>query len=248
MRWLWRSLGALVAVSVILTVALLALIARPGIFFAHAVTHERLSFLSTTAQPEAATRAFLEDVSERLNASVLGPPEQEYTLYSTDMTWRTKLFFTYVQKAGGVVYVPIGPRHAFLTGSDIPNDRLLKAGATIVPPRTLSYYAVHELTHLRMAEMVPVLDYHRLPRWVREGIPDYVALGPVSTSEKDAILDWGGTHLSRMIAHGSYPMERVLVDFALNSLAIPVEALISNPMDRSEILAMLRTARQKGQL
>ncbi len=248
MKRLVRGIGWLILGVICMNVAFFAFLANPRFLFAHAVTNGPLTFYATTPLDRAATTAFLDDVSERMSASVLGPPEADYALYSTDETWRKRLFFTYLQRAGGVTYVPFGPRNAFLTGADIPRDRLLKKGADIVPPRTLSYYAVHELTHLRMAEMLPSLDYHRLPRWVREGVPDFVALGPVSQDARKDILEWAGTPLERMITYGSYPLERVLVDFALGHLALPIETLISQPMTEAEIMSLLETARQEGRL
>jgi hypothetical protein len=49
---------------------------------------------------------------------------------------------------------------------------------TVPPPRTLSYYLIHEITHLMVADRVGAVGIVRMPRWVNEGFADYVALGP----------------------------------------------------------------------
>ncbi len=57
-----------------------------------------------------------------------------------------------------------------------------------------------------------------------------------------------GADLQRMIANGSDPMKRVLVDFALGLLAMDVRMLISEPMSRGEFSKMLARARQEGRI
>lgn len=62
------------------------------------------------------------------------------------------------------------------------------------------------------------------------------------------MMTWDGTPLARMQAHGSYPIERALVSFAHLHLGLSPRDLISEPMDRDEILGLMKDAEIKGAL
>lgn len=219
-------------VALLLVGFLAGVIAFPRPLFAYSYHVAGLTLHSDRSLNAAGTRDFLRDVKARLDHSMLGPDAEALTLYSAG-GWRERLFFTHVQSAGGVVYVPLSRRHAFLSRIDTKGDRLIKNGTIIAPPRTASYYAVHELAHLRVAAMVGALRFHRMPVWVREGLADYVALGPMAPDTRKAIMAWNGPRLPLMQRYGAYPEFRAMVDFAINDLGWSKELLISTEMNET---------------
>ena len=211
---------------------LVGIVAFPQPLFAYSYHVPGLTLQSDRSMNAAGTQDFLADVKTRLDQSILGPDTAALALYSAG-GWRKRLFFTYVQSAGGVVYVPVSRNHAFLSPIDTKADRLIKDGTVIAPPRTASYYAVHELAHVRVAAMNGALRFHRMPAWVREGLADYVALGPMTPDTRKAIMEWDGPRLPLMQRYGAYPEFRAMVDFVINDLGWTTELLISTEMDQT---------------
>ena len=232
----WVAFGCL-----LITLIILGLFANPTILFAHKFEAGRITLYADRAQDKAATEALLANVSEAMDASPLGASEQPYTLYSSKSAWREAFFLGPAPKAGGVVYPPLSGRHAFLTGIDPASNRLLKGRAVIAPPRTLAFYMIHELTHVRMHEMAGTVGFYRMPHWVREGVPDYVALGPLNAQDIATIIDWDGPRFDLISRFGAYPKERAAASIAIHHLGFTAIELMSTRMEFSDILERLRT-------
>ena len=77
--------------------------------------------------------------------------------------------------AAGVNYYPL--HNVFIRHSDVDGDRVFGSAGPVPPPRTLAYYAAHEIGHSLIGERIGVLANHRLPRWIREGLADYIGFG-----------------------------------------------------------------------
>jgi hypothetical protein len=64
-------------------------------------------------------------------------------------------------------------RNVFVRQSAIDADRVLRAdGQPIPPPRTLGYFAAHEIGHSLIGERVGAVANWRLPKWIRGGLAD----------------------------------------------------------------------------
>jgi len=214
------AFAAFVAVNVLV----LLVIAFPGWAFAHEGGTDRLRIHATEPVPDAAAD-WANGVMAALDASDLPPGAGPFHIYVTGDTWRETVFFTNVQRAGGVVY-PFAKSHLFLSGADFEADRLIKGDTVIIPPRTLTYYAMHEITHLTHLARAGAIGYLRTPVWIREGVPDYIALGP---AQDEVVRDIAraGDLLELMKAHGAYPNHRLAVTRALETRSI--DDLLSNP-------------------
>ena len=230
-RMVLRALIALFAGLVGGASVVVTAYAFPDPLFPHAVERGSLSVRSNTPLEADAALALLERVDAQLSASPLGPPRDEITFFVSDGALREWVYFLTVPDAGGVVYAPIAPDNVFLTGADFDEDLLVKRGRTITPPRTLTYFATHEAAHAMTVDRIGVWRYQQLPRWVREGLADYVALGAPGADETRAIdvarRRMGRADLELMINYGSYPFERVRVTAALAKPGCTVDALLS---------------------
>lgn len=230
--------GAVLAIIALHAIFALIL-AFPGAAFRFSYAEAGIVLHADRSQNDYAARAFLRDVATALDQSPLGPPERDLHLYSSGGL-RAKLFFAPVSPAGGTVYVPLSARHAFLRRLDLKGNRLIKGDVIIDPPRTAQYYAVHELSHLRVAEIVGPIRFHTMPAWVREGLPDFIALGAPGAAEAAKILAWDGPPVPLMIDHGSYPLFRVLVDFAVNRLGWDMAQLLATDLDAGAMRDLMR--------
>jgi hypothetical protein len=164
------------------------------------------------------------EVTAAFVASPLGLPGRQVDIWLVDEGWPVRLFFAGSLRASGLTYpgdvdperVPAPCRHGGKTGC---------AGRLAVPPpRTLSYYLIHEITHLMVAERVGAWRIVRMPRWMNEGFADYVALGP-APPQMVALAEAGAPCPPRH--WGTYGRERVCVTLALARLSGDLDALFA---------------------
>lgn len=157
--------------------AITGLVAAPQPFFPHHLQQRGFELWSDMPFDPADGRRLLADVEDRLARSDLGPAAGARRIFVANTAWRERLFFLWAYGAAGVNVLP-ATRHAFLRRADIAADRLFgHSGKAADPPRTLAYYAAHELAHGLTWERTGLLAFFTMPRWLREGVADYVALG-----------------------------------------------------------------------
>lgn len=222
-RWLLRFsiLGFLATLGVY--AALFATLAHPGPFFGHARGGGLITFhAAAPLPPEAVTLA--EEVTMAFTASPLGRPAHPVDIWLVEEGWRTAIFFAGSRRASGLTYPVASTRNVFLRHADLPRNRLVRGGQAVPPPRTLSYYLVHEITHLMVAERVGRLAVVRMPRWINEGFADFVALGP---ARPELIARAAAGAPLPAAQFGTYAPERVCVTLALARLSGDLDALFA---------------------
>jgi hypothetical protein len=202
---------------------LFALLAWPDPLFRHERAGGLVTFHATSPLPPEAI-PLAREVTAALGASPLGLPSHPVDIWLVDEGWPVQVFFAGSRRASGLTYPVTSTRNVFLRHADIAQNRLIRGPLTVPPPRTLSYYLIHEITHLMVAERVGAWRIVRMPRWVNEGFADYVALGP-STPQMVA-LSRDGARLPVDI-WGTYGRERVCVTLALERLGGDLDALFA---------------------
>jgi hypothetical protein len=188
----------------------------------------------------AGAEAALASTRQRLAVSPLPLDGRRYHLYVANDAWRRRLFFVWAQDAGGVVHPALAPRSAFFSGADFKTDRLRSpSGRWVPPPRTFSYFAAHEIAHLLDAKPAPLRHFLR-PEWVREGLADYAALGPVDdvAALRRALGD-GPLTPSDWDAHGYYARYRLLVTHFLREAGWSYADLLASDLREAEALRRL---------
>jgi hypothetical protein len=217
LRWaFWLSvLGAVAVVTV--QIALMVVVARPAGFFTHADGNGAITFHAEGEIPPGA-HVLADEVMALLAAGPMGAPEMPVDIWLVEDGWPLRLFFAGSPTASGLTYPVASTRNVFLRHADLSVNRLVRDGFAIPPPRTLSYFLVHEITHLQVAQHVGRWRIVRMPRWVNEGFADYVALGPASPHMIAAVEV--GVDLARQ-QFGTYPRERACVTLALAQLPSP---------------------------
>ena len=225
-----RLVRVILAGILVATTAVVMAYAAPAAFFKYEVAIGGLTLRSDRPIDEAAAAQWLDKVSTSLSSSSISQPVQPVTFHVAHTKWREKLFFLIVPNAGGVVYPLISRNNAFLTSIDASADRLSKNGHILLPPRTATYFAVHEATHLAMAQKMGAIRIHLLPRWIREGVADFAALGPMKPHlAQHLLMTTRGEppSLQMMIDHGSYPILRAKVSLALAQAGCTTPDLLS---------------------
>jgi hypothetical protein len=226
-----RGFGILVLAAIGVAVAALALLRNPDLFFAYYTARGRLALFSD--QPFDAVRAqrLLADIEARLDRSSLND-RNVHRIFICNADWRQRLFFNRAYGAGGVNFYPL-TRNVFIRNADIDTGTVYgQSGRPAEYPRTLAYYAAHEIGHTLTAEYLGPshLWNWRLPVWVREGTADYIGLGgnvDLSAMEaryrthdpdfdpKSGRYDLYRMEVAKMIERKHATMERVLLSASL---------------------------------
>lgn len=221
--WLFRFglAGCLLTLS---SYAVLILaIMFPGPAFDVERSGGRVTFHANTPIPDHVTELG-EEITAAFDALVLPLPAQGVDVWLVDEGWRAHLFFAGSPRASGLTYPVASSRNVFLRHADLASNRLIRSGRPVPPPRTLTYFLVHEITHLAVAEYAGQVAITRIPRWVNEGLADFVALGPATPGmvRRAAV----GAPLPRDV-FGTYPSERICVTLALARLGGNLDALLA---------------------
>ena len=197
--------------------------------FDYETSYGNLSLYSD--QPFDKTKAIniLIDVDQRLKTSPIFDKNVVHRAFICNETWREELFLQGAGRIGGLNHFPTA-RHVFLTKARVEDDALLSPrGRPIAEPRSLSYYLAHEFTHTLIGDQVGVVEFNTMPRWLAEGYPDYVALGPNYSYQK--ALESYQNRDPRV--HGTlaedYLRYGVLVAYALERQRTEVTKLFENP-------------------
>jgi hypothetical protein len=136
------------------------------------------------------------------------------------------------QGAAGVNYYPL--RNVFVRHSDVDGDRLFGNAGAVPPPRTLSYYVAHEVGHSLIGERIGALANRRLPRWIREGLADYIGFGgEVDIDALTRALIAGEREMNPQ-ATGLYARYRLLVAYFLEREGWSVDRLLASNLAQEE--------------
>ncbi len=226
-----NALALLIGVSFALVMPVyILLMAAPTLAFSHSGGDERITFHSSTPIPQDTAQVAAAEAWAALQDTPFGAPDHGIDVFITNGGWRDWIYFRPAPSAGGLTYPLFSRRNVFLSGVDFEAGRLVKDDFVVPEPRDLTYYLVHEITHLRHAEVMGPIAMFYSPFWVREGVPDIAALG--LAPEEMVQRGLAGEDLPRL-EHGSYPHERVCVTLALRHPDMDLDRLLRlrMPMD-----------------
>ncbi len=240
-----RRTALIVTASVALLIAAGAsVLAFPEPFYDYGAHAGRLSLYSDRPFDNARAEKLLADVERRL---ALAPKEiadtqSRYRIFVSHAPWRRRLTFLWNDGAGGVNYYPLGGA-VFLRASNIDRDRLLRLnGEEVEPPRTLAYFAAHEIAHSLIGQHVGAIANWRLRLWIREGLCDYVGFGGDVDIDglarkfraRDPDLDPKQS--------GTYARYRLLVAFYLQREKWSVDRLLGSQLSQADAEKRLRAS------
>ena len=225
---------------------MLSLIAWPAPLFAHSIATGKIVVASDRPIPAAGGERLIRDCQRLLDRSPLKAESRQYRIYITNTDWRRRLFFLPSPNAGGLAYYYGLGGHAFLSGANFAANRHVKGSYVTTPPRTLAYFCAHEITHIVVGEHVGLVRYRRLPAWVGEGFPDYVAIENRQSFEQlRAALGDRPVDVPMMQAYGAYPRYRLLVTYFIEKKGWSVEKLLTTKLSAEEAAAIMRADEKK---
>jgi hypothetical protein len=237
-----RHVVTAVFLAVLAPVAtVVAALVHPQPAFAYHVQSGRLSLFSDRPFDIEKSKRLLAEVDRRLRLTSLDHGDGEHRIFVANSRWRACLAFLWNSGAAGVNYYPL-TRNVFIRESDIDNNRVLRTAGPVPPPRTLAYYAAHEIAHSLAGEAAGPFTYHSLPVWIREGVADYIGLAEkVDFEDLIARLRVGDPELDPKRS-GLYLRYRLLVAFFLEHEHWSLERLLASPMPQPEAEARMLAA------
>jgi hypothetical protein len=196
-------------------------------------------------QPFDAAKAndVLADAERRIARSPLPLGSGPHRVFIANAEWRRRLVFLWNQGAGGVNYYPL--RNMFIRHADVDGDRVFGNTGAVPPPRTLAYFAAYEVGHSLIGERIGALANHRLPRWIREGLADYIGFGAqvdIDALTRALIADEVRMNPQRT---GLYARYRLLVAYFLEREGWSVDRLLASNLAQEEAQQRLLAAARR---
>jgi len=229
---------ALAGATVLLTAILAAMLAYPQPLFAYHVEHGHLELWSDRPFNPDKGRAVLADIERRVAHSPFTLGDATHRIFIANDEWRQRLVFLWNYGAGGVNYYPL--HNVFIRAADVDANRLLRVRST-VPPRTLAYYGAHEVGHSLIGARIGAIANWRLPKWIREGMADYIGFGgevDIDELTRALLADESDLDPARS---GLYARYRLLVAYMLRREGWTADRLLASGLSQDEAEWRLRS-------
>jgi len=228
-----RTAQALAAALLFVSASAAAVLAYPQPLFAYHVEQGTLQLWSDRPFDPEQGRAVLTDIEQRIARSPFALGDDTHRIFVANSEWRRRLLFMWNSGAAGVNYYPL--HNVFIRSSDIDHDRVLRAaGGPVPPPRTLAYYGAHEIGHSLIGEGIGAIANWRLPRWIREGMADYIGFGgDVDIDALTRAMRAGERDLDPQRS-GFYARYRLLVAYMLKREGWTADQLLASDLSQDE--------------
>jgi hypothetical protein len=234
-----RTAAALVGAVALCAVAASSVLAYPQPLFPYHVAQGRLQLFSDRSFDAVHGRRVLADVERRIATSPLDGRNGVHRIFVAQTQWRRRLVFLWAYGAGGVNYYPL-TRNVFIRQSDIDADRVFRSdGEPVPPPRTLAYYGAHEIGHSLIGERIGAAANRQLPKWIREGVADYIGFGGEVDIDALARALLAGEHELDPVRSGFYARYRLLVAWLLEREGWSIDRLLASRMTQADAEARL---------
>src|SRR5262245_57922511 len=220
-----------------------ALLLWPDPLFAFSLGTGKIIIASDRPIPSAGGERFLRDCEILLERSPLKATGRQYRIYVANENWRQRFVLHPPPRVlGDCLLRWFWRRAAFMSGANFETGRVVHWGYVSTPPRTLASLCAHELTHIIVWEYLGLARLG-VPRWVWEGLPDYVGIdNGRSFEELRAALGERPVDIPMMVKYGFYPRYRLLVMFFLEKKGWSVNQLLQTRLTEEEATAIMRAA------
>jgi len=234
-----RLVGAALLIGLGLGASAAGVLVYPQPLFSYSVAEGRLELRSDEPFDPAAGRRILREVKARIARSPLDDRRGTHRVVIANAGWRERLTFLWSYGAGGLNYFPL-TRNVYLRRADVARDVLYGSIGPVPPPRTLSYFAAHEIAHSLTGERVGWRVYAAMPAWIREGVADDIGFGDRADLAALESAFLAGDHALDPRRSGLYARFRLLVLHFLEREGWTFDELLRSDMSEAEAEARLR--------
>lgn len=227
-----RIACALAGAIILLAAIPAGVLAYPQPLFAYHVERGQLQMWSDRPFDPDKGRAVLADIEQRVARSPFKLGDGTHRIFIANDEWRRRLVFLWSYGAAGVNYYPL--HNVFIRAADVDTDRVLRAAGPVPPPRTLAYYGAHEIGHSLIGVRIGAIANWRLPKWIREGMADYIGFGgevDIDALTRALLAGEGDLDPARS---GLYARYRLLVAFFLEREGWTADRLLASGLSQDE--------------
>lgn len=221
-----------------------AALVHPQPLFPYVAKHGRLSLYADQPFDIGRANQVLADVERRLSRSSLND-DNDHRIFIIHWEWRRRLLFLWNAGAAGINYYPL-TRNVFIARADVDGDRVMTStGEPKPPPRTLGYYAAHEIAHTLINEQLSPSQQLKLPRWINEGLADDIGFADDADIEGLMQRLQGGDPNLDPARSGYYDRYRLLINQVMKRNGWTAARLIASFMPQSEAERLLTADRAR---
>jgi hypothetical protein len=235
LRKLFLRLGRLVGLIVLVAgLGVLAMLNWTQVMFGHHMSQDNLELWSDRPFTIASGREVLENIEQRLSRSPLPQGKAKRRIFIVNSDWRRYLLFLNRPNAGGLNYFPL-TSNVFIRAANVETGQVVgPSGHYVRPPRTLAYFAAHEIGHSLIGERIGIWQHALIPVWLNEGLADYIAFSGAYDLEKMTALFKSGDKSMDPTASGLYLRYRLMVTHALQQKSWTLDQLLHSRLSQEE--------------
>lgn len=165
-----------------------------------------------------------------ISASSLYRDKDEYSVCLTDTVAEYTLYTLKFRQSGGFYNVA---GNCFIRPSDIGKNRVIThRGVLTDGSRPLHYYIAHEVTHGMTCNRYGIIEYFKIPEWIREGVAESTAR---ENPDFKTLIIMNRAHSAEFDKHGSYLRYKLRVDYLLNVRKMSVPEILKYRVNSNEL-------------
>lgn len=213
----------------------------PSFLYSYKYINQNLTIFSDKAFPKN-INLITDEVLLRLQKSELYNSDKKYNVYIPTDYWRWGLVSIPIlyQNVGAFC---IGYNHnVFFRPADIAENKLIPPHGKLADAqeRDLVYFITHEVGHALMFDRVGVISsFTELPKWVREGYPDYIA--KKSFDFEDNLGQFNNNEWRLTEKSGLYVRYHLFVSLLIDKNGYTIDDILNNPPHKAEIINTLKS-------
>ncbi|MDD2483029.1 MAG: hypothetical protein PHE32_00380 [Candidatus Shapirobacteria bacterium] len=232
MKKMFRILGNIILIIIVLVVIYILTLCFPQPFFKNKVTVGNITVYSDEEIPTEINE-IVKTAESRIKKSVIYRNEKQRIFIANNPN-RWNYFLNVNHNAGAISYVYF-INNIFLRKVDIKNNRLYgPSGKAAAGDRTLDYFMTHEVTHRLEFESRPWYKYSTKENWIQEGYSEYI--GHDSQNYESALKYY--LEVPENSGAKRYTQLRVMVTYLLENEKINIADIWDKTNDYNAILKL----------
>jgi len=205
-----------------------ALIEFPSFLYPYKYANDNLVIYSDEKIPKNIEK-ITNEVLYRLKKSALYKPDNVYRVHLPTEYWRWALVTLPInhQNIGG--FCTGFRRNVFMRPTDIANNKIIPPGKTLADEkiRDLTYFITHEVGHALVIDQIGFIEHMtQLPRWLKDGYPDYIAKESFDFDDNLAQYKRNEWRLTK--ESGLYVRYHLFVAYLMDKKGYSIEYILKN--------------------
>ena len=232
MKKVFRILGKIILLIVILVIIYILTLCFPEPFFKNKITVGNVTVYSDE-EISTEIKEIVKTAESKIQKSVIYKNEKQRIFIANNIV-RWNYFSNINHNAGAISYVYF-VNNIFLRKVDIKNNRLYgPSGKVAAGDRTLDYFMAHEMTHQLEFQSMPWYKYSIKEDWVQEGYSEYI--GHDSQNYKASLKDY--LEVPENTGAKRYTKLRTMVTYLLEKEKINITDIWDKTNDYNAILKL----------